>query len=85
MAESLFEVWRRPRHSREAWRKIPGLRPMTQDEAFKATVAEEMKVSFTDWEYAIAAVGRSPSSRSERGGQPFWQGYRTKEMRPHGK
>lgn len=82
----LWVVWRRPRNSRERWQKVPGLEPLEHDAAFKATIAEEWKASYTDWEYALAPVGQVPQERPYAGGRgTFYEGYRTKEMKPRGK
>lgn len=62
---------------------------MGHDAAFKATIAEEWKASMTDWEYAISPVGKTPQERRLNGQQgrrgTFYEGYRTKVMKPHGK
>lgn len=62
---------------------------MGHDAAFRAAIAEEWKASFTDWEYALALVGKTPQSARFGGEQgrrgTFYEGYKTKVMRPHGK
>lgn len=80
----LWQVWRRPRHSRERWQKVPGLEPMEQWAATKAAQDQEWLASYTDWEYAIAPVGKTPGGEryEEKRRGTFYEGYRTKEMKP---
>lgn len=80
-----WQVWRRPRNTRQRWEKVPGLEPMGYDAAFRATMAEERKASFTDWEYALSPVGQTPKERPYASSRrTFYEGYQTKVMKPHG-
>lgn len=83
MPEPLYEVWRRPRGSREGWRKVPDLDPMERHDAFQSALAQHTVAGEVEWEYAIFPVGIMPTDqRSGKKSERFHEGYRTKRSKP---
>lgn len=84
-AKQLWQVWRRLRYSRLPWEKVPGLEPMSKHDALVAMGRTEIGSSL-DWDFSMAPLGNRPQHSGYSGRnepyEPFYEGYRTKRMKP---
>lgn len=80
----IWQAWRRPRDSRDAWQKAPGIPTGGKAEVFAAVQRQFWVVDLTEWEYDIQPIDRQPKSRfgSGKAQGPLSLTYRTRSMHP---